>query len=223
MMIRRLAALAVATLGLAAPAVALTATGAAAAAPNQQDRTYLVAAHQGNLAEIAAGKAALSKATTADVREHGQLFITDHTRLDAGVQRVAKALGVTLPSTPNPAQQAQLASVAAKSGAAFDRAWTASQITAHQQAMALGNKELSGGADAQVTGLATTAAPVVRGHLSMLESSSTAPTGVNGGTGGQAATSSPARTGWLLLGLAGAAAAAALALAVGRRGSRTAA
>jgi putative membrane protein len=229
MTIRRLAALAVAALGLAVPAVALTATGAGATAPNQQDRTFLVAAHQANLAEIAAGRAAQQKATSTDVREHGQLFITDHTRLDAGVRRVATALGVTLPNAPNSTQQAQLAAVSAKSGAAFDRAWTASQLTAHRQALALGTTELSGGSDAQVKGLASTAAPVVQGHLSMLEQSDTAPTGVNAGTGGQAATAPSTRTGWALLGLAGVAVVAALALlrpaprGAGRRGTGPAA
>lgn len=208
---------------LAGAGLAITSVGAASAtstaAPNAQDRTFLVAAHQSNLAEIQAGRAAQQKAITSVVREHGQIFIRDHTRLDANVQAVAKQLGVSLPSAPNEGQRAALASVAAKSGAAFDAAWLQQQLTSHRQSLALGNTELAQGADATVKGLATAAAPVVKMHLSMLEQATgTAPSGANAGTGGQAATlpgGMPA--GWLLLGVGLFAAAGAVALVKPRR------
>jgi putative membrane protein len=111
-------------------------TGTALAATGQsvQDRTWLRAAHQNNLTEIQAGQVAQRKATSSVVRQHGALFIRDHTRLDANLRAVAGQLGVTLPSRPNAQQRAILASVAAKSGAAFDSAWLQSQLTVQRQA-----------------------------------------------------------------------------------------
>src|SRR4051794_2245345 len=185
MSIRRLASLALAGAGLAVAAVATVPGTATAAAPSTQDRAFLVAAHQGNLAEIAAGRAALRKATTAAVREHGQVFITDHTRLDANLTKVAAALDVSLPDAPSAAQQAELAAVSAHSGAAFDQAWTDQQLAAHRATLQLGNTELAKGSDPQVKGLASASAPVVRSHLAMLEQTGGAPSGVNAGTGGQ--------------------------------------
>jgi putative membrane protein len=85
--------------------------GIAAAAPSSQDRAFLVA-----------GKAALQKSGNDVVRRHGQLFIRDHTRLDADLRKVADDLKVDLPSQPSAAQRATLASVSAKSGSAFDAA-----------------------------------------------------------------------------------------------------
>jgi putative membrane protein len=209
-------------IGVAGAGLALTAAGVAGAsttaAPSAQDKAFLVAAHQSNLTEIAAGKAAQAKATTSVVREHGQLFITDHTRLDASLQSVAKNLGVTLPTTPNPAQQATLAAVSAKSGSAFDSAWLTSQLAGHKAAKAAGATEISTGTDASVITLAKTAAPVVQMHLTMLEQATGTPTGVNAGTGGQAATAPGGiRTSWVLIGLGLIAAAGSITLIRPRR------
>jgi putative membrane protein len=183
---------------LVAGTVAVVPTAASAqTGVSAQDRSFLVAAHQSNLAEIAAGKTAEAKATTATVREHGQRFIIDHTTLDASLTKVASTLGVALPSVPNPTQQHTLASVSALSGAAFDQAWTSTQITGHEQALAGVKTEISSGSNAQVKGLATTAEPVVTSHLAMLRS--TAPAGsVNAGEGGAASTGDTALP-WALI------------------------
>jgi putative membrane protein len=207
-----------ALIGVAGAGIALTAAGVAGAstkaAPNAQDRAFLVAAHQSNLAEIAAGNAAQQKATTSVVREHGQIFIRDHTRLDASLQQQAKTLGVSLPGAPSPAQQASLAAVVAKSGAAFDTAWLNQQLASHRASLAAGNTELAQGSDPTAKGVATASAPVVKSHLAMLEQATgTSPTGANAGTGGQAAsTSGGIRTSWVLIGLGLLAAAGSIVL-----------
>jgi putative membrane protein len=214
-----------ALIGVAGAGLALTAAGVAGAsstaAPNAQDRAFLVTAHQSNLAEIAAGQAAQQKATTQVVREHGQLFIRDHTRLDANLRQVAQQLGVELPNAPSEVQRASLANVVAKSGAAFDAAWLQQQLASHRASLTGGNKELADGQDATVKGLATASAPVVKMHLAMLEQATgTAPSGVDAGTGGQAADGSGGiNTGWVLLGLGLVAAAGSLSLIRPRRGA----
>src|SRR5206468_11378478 len=97
-----------------------------------------------------AGKAAQQKATTQKVRDLGQMFFTDHSANDAKLTAAAKKLGVSLPGSPNPQQQAALKSVSAKSGAAFDAAWISSQITGHRQTLAATDPEISKGSDATV-------------------------------------------------------------------------
>lgn len=155
---------------------------------SEQDQTFLVQAHQSNLAEIAAGEAAVDQATTELVRAQGQKLITDHTTLDASLQQVADAHGVELPAAPTEDQQAQLADVTAQQGAAFDDAWTAWQITAHEAALALGAQEIQQGSAADVIALAEAAAPVIQMHLTMLQSGEApAPGAVHAGTGGHAA------------------------------------
>ena len=216
--LRRLALIGVAGAGLALTAVGVAGASTSTVAPNAQDRAFLVAAHQSNLAEIAAGQSAQQKATTQVVKEHGQIFIRDHTRLDATVKQVASQLGVELPNAPSEAQRASLAAVNAKSGSAYDAAWLTQQLASHRASLAAGTKELAQGSDATVKGVASASAPVVKMHLAMLEEATgTAPSGANAGTGGQAADGSGGiNTGWVLLGLGLVAAAGSLSLV--RRG-----
>ena len=85
--------------------------------------------------------------------------------------------------------KAVLASVSAKSGAAFDSAWIASQITGHRQALAATDTELSTGSNATVLALAKATRPIVAHHLDELLAAGGGSVGsVGAGTGGQAAT-----------------------------------
>jgi len=155
---------------LTAAAVALSPAAAGAVTDpelNEQDRTFLVQAHQANLAEIQAGKAA-REATTEKVRDVGATLVKDHTTLDSAVQREAGQAGVELPGEPNAQQRAALAEVTAKSGKEFDQAWVASQITSHRQTLAAIDKQLRDGANPDVKKVASDARPVVRMHLDAL-------------------------------------------------------
>lgn len=160
----------------------------ASAAPNSQDQTWMVAAHQSNLAEIAAGTAAQQQASSQSVRDLGAMFVQMHTTLDANLKSAAGTLGVALPSAPTPAQQQSLAAVKAKTGTAFDTAWVAQQIAGHRNTLAATQAELSSGSDATVLALARAATPVVQSHLTaLLKLSGTTPSAIPAGSGGQAA------------------------------------
>lgn len=179
-------------------------TGAAVAAPSAQDTTWLRAAHQSNLAEIAAGNAAQQSATTQDVRNLGAMFIQMHTELDNQLKPVAQQLGVDLPGEPSARQQQQLAAVQQNTGQAFDTAWIAQQIGSHSTSLAATQQELQAGADQQVLQLARAATPVVEQHLAELRAAAKkygVPTSVPGGTGGQAAGDGLHTAGWGVAGL----------------------
>lgn len=179
------------------------------AAPSAQDTTWVQAAHQYNLTEIAAGTAAQTKASSPAVKELGQMFITDHTAGDAKLQATAKQLGITLPGSPNATQQAELARAGATSGAAFDALFYAQQTAGHRQALSATRTEVAGATDPTVLAEATATEPVVQRHLDMLLADQGLPTGVNAGTGGQLAGSDH------LLGIAGLAAGLVLVLGAG--------
>jgi putative membrane protein len=163
---------------------------AASAAPSGQDTSYLKAAHQSNLAEIAGGRIAEQKATSGQVKDLAARFVADHTKLDAALRKTAAALDVTLPTAPNAEQQAVAARYRAASGEQFDALFVSTQMTAHMKAMALGQAEVADGTDAQAKKAATDAAPVVASHHSALEAAARdlgVPDSIDTGTGGQAA------------------------------------
>jgi putative membrane protein len=164
--------------------------GTASAAPSGQDTTYLKAAHQSNLAEIAGGKLAEQKADSQQVKDLGARFVTDHTKLDAALKQTASSLGVSLPSAPNTQQQALAARYKAASGRQFDTLFISTQMDAHMAAMKLGQTEIANGSDATVKKAAQNAAPVIASHHRALEAAARdlgVPSSINTGTGGLAA------------------------------------
>lgn len=177
------AALGVAGLLLLQPA-------AAQAAPSDQDTAFLKSAHQSNLAEIAGGKLAQQKGASQEVKDLGERFVTDHTKLDAAVRETAEALGVDLPSTPNSKQQAVARRYAATSGDDFDALFVSTQMEAHMAAMAAGRTEIARGSDAQAKKVAQDAAPVIASHHDALSGAARelgVPDTIGTGTGGAAA------------------------------------
>lgn len=156
----------------------------ASAEPSEQDAAWMVAAHQSNLAEIAAGTAAREHGTTEAVQNMGLVLVEEHQTLDAGLTAAAEQLGVELPTAPSDEQQAALEAVMAEKGEAFDTAWIASQIEGHRMTLAAGQEEIVSGSDPTVIALAEEAGPIVQSHLdSLLEMSGGTPGAVPSGLG----------------------------------------
>ncbi|WP_240796534.1 DUF4142 domain-containing protein [Streptomyces sp. RFCAC02] len=163
----RVAATALATICLiGAPAGLARADGTL----SDQDTAFMTAAHQGNLAEIAAGEDAGENATTECVRHLGERLVTDHTDLDESLTGLAERLGVELPDAPTEEAQQQLAEVQAKAGTEdYDKAWLTTQEAAHEDTLALIDQELADGSDPDVKAAAEAARPIVAEHLAMVE------------------------------------------------------
>lgn len=168
-------------------AAVMLAAAPVSAAPSEQDASWLAAAHQSNLTEIAAGTAAQERATTEAVQEAGAKLVEDHTALDAELTALAEELGVDLPTAPSAMQQATLDAVAAHEGEAFDAAWIASQIDGHRMSLAAGQEQVQNGSEPAVVALAEKAGPVIQGHLDhLLQLADEVPGAVPSGLGGPA-------------------------------------
>ncbi|WP_313896241.1 DUF4142 domain-containing protein, partial [Streptomyces sp. YIM 98790] len=158
---------------LAATLLTGTAAGTALAdgtpPPAPLDAGFAKAAHQGNLAEIAAGKDARKHATTECVRDVGALLVRDHSKLDADLKALADKLDVKLPDAPTPEQQKTLDKVRAKAGtSAYDKAWLAAQDAAHRETLKLIDHQIDAGRNAEITAAAKAARPVVAMHLDLV-------------------------------------------------------
>lgn len=89
----------------------------ALAAPSDQDEAWMVAAHQSNLAEIAAGTAAQENGVSDHVREMGAMLIADHQALDADLSAAAQQFGVQRRTCPRLAQPGEGCLIPRGSGA----------------------------------------------------------------------------------------------------------
>lgn len=136
---------------------------------SSQDRSWLIAAHQGNLAEIASGNLAAEKGHTDAVHNAGRMLTRDHAELDSKLRPVARELGVKLPTRPNAEQQQEAKEFKSLSGTQFDQTWTHTEADGHVKTIELTEREIQSGAVPQVKQLAQSALPVLKKHLNTLQ------------------------------------------------------
>lgn len=151
--------------------LAFASLGAAVAAPgklSQQDKTWLVVAHQTNLAEIKAGKLAEHKGHVQSVITAGTTLATDHAMLDKKLAPAARKLGVKLPNEPTTEQKNHMKVFEQKAGLPFDQAWVHMEIGGHISAIEATKRETSEGSSPEVRKLAKKALPVLAKHLQIL-------------------------------------------------------
>jgi putative membrane protein len=136
--------------------------------PSNQDRTWMAAIHQGNLAEVQAGRLAQGKGTTKRIKSIGKTLVDDHTKLDEKVTQTATQLGITLPTSPTADQSAVVARLQDATGKDFDQDFVSGMTKAHRDAIAATKQEISQGSSPAVVSLAKTAEPSLQTHLKAL-------------------------------------------------------
>ena len=139
------------------------------------DRHWINAAHQADMAEADAGRLAALIGGNPMIRSAGRVLDRDHTAFDARLIRAARALKLTLPQHETVGQITIYDRLTAESGHAFDHDFTASMMTAHQDLIAATRYEIAHGSSPAVVNLARQALPVLGKHLKMLQAA--APTG----------------------------------------------
>ncbi|MEV4013301.1 DUF4142 domain-containing protein [Nonomuraea angiospora] len=168
-----LAAVALAALGGCADVPTDTAglTPRTGTQPSEQDKAWMRATHEGNLAEVQAGQLAVGKGRSARIKTIGKMLVVDHTKLDTKVTNAATRLGIPLPMSPSADQRAMLAALQDSPAEEFDQDFTAAMINAHQEALAATKVEISHGTSPTVVALARTAEPSLVAHLTALRQS----------------------------------------------------
>jgi putative membrane protein len=152
--------------------VAVTTPASASANVSAGDRAWLTAIHQSGLADIQYGKLAERKGATSAVRRAGTMLATDHAAFDKMVMRVADGLGVELPTTERTDRLAEAQQLEKESGSRFDRDFVVTMTDEHRTSVAATEREVREGESPEVTALARTALPALKGHLEMLRRAS---------------------------------------------------
>jgi putative membrane protein len=160
--------------------------------PSQQDTMFMTDNAQIDLAEISAGQLAQQRSPSPAIHQTAQTIVADHQLALSQLQGVARSAGVTLPTAPSTAMQQQAQQLMGLSGAAFDQLYLSSEIQGHEGSISQTQQEIASGSDQQVIGFATSYLPVAQKHLQLLQADQRqlaggSPTGVNAGSGGQAA------------------------------------
>jgi putative membrane protein len=142
----------------------------AGATLSKADENLMRQIAQTNLAEIEAGKVALSKTQNDSVKTFAQKMIDDHTTSQQEVQQLAQAKGVTLPTEPDKQHKDMLKKMSGLSGETFDRRYVAQGgLEDHKKAHALLQRVETRAKDPDLKALAGKTLPVVDQHLVMAQ------------------------------------------------------
>lgn len=142
--------------------------GAAAALPAQQFADTIVGS---DMFEIQSGKLAEAMGSTPAVKDFGKMLVTDHAKSSTLFKSAAAKTSpvVSLPMILPADLKSKIDALKAAKGADFDKLFVSQQTEGHQKALDALKAYSSGGDQASLKEFATTATPVVQGHLTKLE------------------------------------------------------
>jgi putative membrane protein len=140
------------------------------AAPSAADKSFAMTAAQGGLAEVQDGQLAAQRATSPQVKQFAQHMVTDHSQANDELQQIAQQENLNLPTQPSARQGSEDRRLNALSGSAFDGAYVHDQIQAHQQTIAVFQREAQSGHDPALKSFAQKYLPIIRQHLQMAQS-----------------------------------------------------
>jgi len=128
------------------------------------DKDFMMKAAESGVAEVQMGQMALTKATNDEVKAFAQRMVDDHTKANNELMELATKKGVTLPTQPSAKQHAEHERLNKLSGANFDREYMRSQVKAHNEAVALFEREARIGKDQETKAWAEQTLPTLREH-----------------------------------------------------------
>lgn len=139
-------------------------------AMSKADQTIMRDLAQSNLAEIEAGKLALSQSKSDEVKTFAQKMVDDHTQSQKDLEQLAQAKGVTLPAEPDRKHKAAVKKLGALEGEKFDKRYMSQGgVKDHRETHRLLSRAQGRASDAELKALVAKMAPVVSEHMKMAQ------------------------------------------------------
>ncbi len=135
-----------------------------------KDQHFAMEAASGGLMEVELGNIAATNASSAKVKEFGNMMVTDHSKANDELKSIAAAKSITLPASPMPEQQKMIDELKEKKGADFDKAYMDMMEEDHKEDISKFEEESNNGNDAELKAFATKALPVLNKHLESVKS-----------------------------------------------------
>jgi len=107
----------------------------------------------------------MTRATTPDVREFAETLVKERRLTHQLLKTLAASHDVVLPTAPSPEQRETLRELRKKSGAEFEQAYVAAQITVQEESVALLKAEIERDRDIETKAFAKEMLPTVEAQL----------------------------------------------------------
>jgi len=134
----------------------------------QSDKTFVMNAAMGGMAEVELGRLAAQKATNDSVKQFGQKMVDDHSKANEDLKRVASTQKIDIPVSLDSKHQATIDKLSKLSGAAFDRAYVKEMVRDHAEDVKEFQKESQNGQDTSVRDFAAKTLPTLQEHQRMI-------------------------------------------------------
>lgn len=129
------------------------------------DRTVFVTqAASGNMLEIQAGALAMERGSQ-QVKDYGQMMVTDHTAASAELATLATSKSIPFPTQMLAAHQQQLTQLQGVTGDAFDKAYANLMVQSHQEQVNLFDMAEDEVNDRDLRNFADQKLPTLEAHL----------------------------------------------------------
>lgn len=120
-----------------------------------KDKTFMKKAAKGGMMEVAMGKLAEEKAQSDDVKSFGKRMVTDHSKANDELKKIAAEKNVKLPAKEPTVSWSS------------DKAYMDMMVKDHEKDLAEFKQEASNGSDPDVKKFADDTAKVVQEHLDL--------------------------------------------------------
>lgn len=114
------------------------------------DQQFVTKAAQSSIAEVEIGKLAEQKATNEQVKQFAQRMVQDHTKANTELQQLAQTRNITIPSDMGDKYRAEFNNLSGLSGTEFDKAYMARMVEAHQEDIALFERQVQQGQEPNI-------------------------------------------------------------------------
>lgn len=142
-----------------------TAFAQAAAGPSTSDKDFMKMAAEADMVEAHFGQMAQDQASRQDIKDYGQMLVTDHTANYNDLNALATKAGVDIPKGIDAKDNKKIDAFTKLKGAAFDHRFVAEMIQAHETAIVAFKKEAEHGEDTNVKAFANSTIPKLQDHL----------------------------------------------------------
>jgi len=133
------------------------------------DKRFVMDASQAGIAEVDAGRMAVQKASSADIRAFAQKMVDDHSKANLELASAANKAGLTPARETDAAHKSAADTLSGLSGNAFDRAYVNMQLEDHRKAVALFKDEAAKGGNLDLKEFADKTLPTLEKHLKHVE------------------------------------------------------
>jgi putative membrane protein len=120
--------------------------------------------------EIKLGQLAADNGSTKEVRDFGQMLVTDHTAANATASQLASSMGVAVPTSTTPEADAEYTKLQGLKGADFDKEFASAMAAGHQKAIDKFKAEAGSTDPAPVIDFANQTLPTLQHHLDTAKS-----------------------------------------------------